>query len=131
MAAQKLLRFRRAHRDLFIEGSYEPLEPDGAQRDHVVAFARRLGDRVAVAVAPRLVSRLFTGAAPLPPPPDAWQDLVVPLPDAFGSATFRHVLTGEPVAPVTVDGRSALRVADLLRHVPIALVAAVPEDSQR
>jgi (1->4)-alpha-D-glucan 1-alpha-D-glucosylmutase len=126
-----LLRFRRAHRDLFIEGSYEPLEPDGAQRDHVVAFARRLGDRVAIAVAPRLVSRLFTGAAPLPPPRDAWQDLVVPLPDAFGSATFRHVLTGEPVAPVTVDGRSALRVADLLRHVPIALVAAVPEDSQR
>src|SRR5690606_8695504 len=52
-----LLRFRRAHRDLFIEGSYEPLEPDGAQRDHVVAFARRLGDRVAIAVAPRLVSR--------------------------------------------------------------------------
>ena len=48
------LRCRRDHAALFASGDYVPLGVIGARRDHVCAFARRLGGIWAVAVVPRL-----------------------------------------------------------------------------
>ena len=36
---QKLLNFRREHRDLFSQGNYVPLLAHGGKEEHVVAFA--------------------------------------------------------------------------------------------
>ena len=97
------LEFRKSQRDLFSRGDYLPLEIRGARADHVVAFARRLGDRWAVAVAPRWTSRLTD-----------WVDTEIVMPQG-APREWRDVLTG--LIP------AGWRVADLLREFPVALLA--------
>jgi (1->4)-alpha-D-glucan 1-alpha-D-glucosylmutase len=71
------LRARRAHPDLFLRGEYIPLDaPPG-----LFAFARRHGDDWAVAVAPRLATRVTT-CGTWPTGPETWGDEVLTLPDA-------------------------------------------------
>ena len=124
-----LLRTRRDFQNLFVGGAYEPLDAAGPQASHIVTFARRHESRVAIAVVPRLVANVFTAAAPHPPPAETWQKAEVLLPEAIGvpGSRYRHVLTGETVTAHDVEGRAALAVADLLRHVPVALV--ISEDA--
>jgi maltooligosyltrehalose synthase len=54
----RVLEARRAHPELFADGSYEPLVVRGPRADHVVAFERRLGDNRAIIIAPRLVGSI-------------------------------------------------------------------------
>jgi (1->4)-alpha-D-glucan 1-alpha-D-glucosylmutase len=49
----KALNFRKAHANLFARGEYIPLETRGAHAAKLCAFARRLEDQWAIAVAPR------------------------------------------------------------------------------
>jgi (1->4)-alpha-D-glucan 1-alpha-D-glucosylmutase len=90
------LHARRERRELFARGEYVPLDtPPG-----VFAFARRLGDEWAVAVAPRFATRITTcGVWPIGT--EAWGDAVLTLPDA------RH---------------TEISLADTLRTLPVALV---------
>ena len=56
------LRLRRAEQALFLEGEYLPLQVEGPDADHVVAFARHLGERRLLCVAPRWwLTRLRNG----------------------------------------------------------------------
>ncbi|HEX2026478.1 MAG TPA: malto-oligosyltrehalose synthase [Nitriliruptorales bacterium] len=105
------LTARNADAELFLAGSYEPLAADGARAQHVVAFARRHGDRWAVAVVPRLTVTLVPGDWPLG---DVWADTTVPLPHTH----CRDALTGRSLR--ADDGR--LRLADALQHLPVALL---------
>jgi (1->4)-alpha-D-glucan 1-alpha-D-glucosylmutase len=99
----RALAFRAGRRDLFARGEYLPIEVRGARARHVVAFARRLDSQWAIAVAPRFTVGL-----------DDWCDteLVVP-PGA--PAQWTDVATGLI--------SESLRLADLLREWPIALLA--------
>ena len=98
------LEFRKSQRELFARGDYLPLEARGACADHVVTFARRLGDRWAVVVAPRWTSRL-----------SGWADTAILLPpDA--PHEWRDALTG--LIP------AGWRLAELLREFPVALLSA-------
>jgi (1->4)-alpha-D-glucan 1-alpha-D-glucosylmutase len=100
------LAFRALHRDLFARGEYIPLEARGPSSNHVVAFARRLDDQWAIAVAPRWSVTLadWSDTELILPPgaPDDWTD----------------ALTG--LVPAT------LRLADLLREFPVALIGRTP-----
>ena len=55
----RTLALRRACPALFAEGSYEPLEVRGAFADRIIAFARRLGDDMVVAIVPRAASQML------------------------------------------------------------------------
>ena len=55
----RALNCRREHPDLFQDGDYLPLHPEGARAEHICAFARRHGDELAVVVAPRLFRKLL------------------------------------------------------------------------
>lgn len=79
---------------------YQPLHAEGAQADHVVAFAR--GERL-VTVVPRLAQSLRGG----------WGETTVTLPD--NDALWRNVFTDE-----THGGRE--RVANLFARFPVALL---------
>src|SRR5262249_39650294 len=68
------LRCRRDHPGLFSAGEYLPAEAAGALRGHVFSFARRRGGDLALAAAPRLVTRLAAGPVDLPLGAVAWQD---------------------------------------------------------
>jgi (1->4)-alpha-D-glucan 1-alpha-D-glucosylmutase len=73
------LRARRDDPELFVDGDYLPLAVVGANAAHVLAFARRFGDRWAIAIVPRLTTQLCR--PPLfPVGPDVWGDTAVVLP---------------------------------------------------
>lgn len=42
---RKALNFRKEHKHLFLEGDYQPLEVQGPQQDHVIAYLRTFGDQ--------------------------------------------------------------------------------------
>jgi len=123
------LRLRRRRRGLFVQGSYVPLDTTGAHGGNLVAFARRHGPAVAIAVVPRLGSRLFGAQAPRPPAADAWQDTAIDIPAPLDTVTFTHAWTGETIVCERDGNRAWLRASDLFRHVPAALLVAGPEEA--
>jgi len=123
------LRLRRDHRELFLHGDYVPLPASGDRASHVVAFARRHAARAVIAIAPRLVTGLFGAQAPLPPAAEAWLDLTIALPDPLHALDYRHAFTGERVVLDTTGGTATLRTADVLRHVPTALLIGTAKET--
>src|SRR5690606_14574583 len=77
--ARVLLAFRRAHRALFRDGDYVPLETRGRFAENVVAYARRHEGEAVMVVVPRLSARLGC-----PPLGVVWDDTTVVLPDGGG-----------------------------------------------
>jgi (1->4)-alpha-D-glucan 1-alpha-D-glucosylmutase len=75
---RRLLRFRRDNAEFFQNGNYRPLTLTGQHADCCIAFARELGGKSIVVLAPRLSSRVG-----FPPIGDAWRDTAVQLPEGF------------------------------------------------
>jgi (1->4)-alpha-D-glucan 1-alpha-D-glucosylmutase len=100
----RALDFRKSQRDLFARGEYVPLETRGACADHAIAFARRLEERWAVAVAQRWTHNL-----------QDWADTEIVLP-LNAPREWRDVLTG--LIP------AGWRMGELLKEFPVALLSA-------
>ncbi len=120
-ATYKALNFRRANKDLFLEGDYIPLEVTGSRKDHVCAFARRRGKEWALIAVPRLMTRLV-GAGGFPLGSRVWGTGVAVLPSQAPKA-WRNVFTDEAVTVSVEDGRRMLPLRKLFRDFPIALLA--------
>ncbi len=122
-ATTALLRFRRARRDLFERGGYEPVLGDGARKDHLFAFARILGDEHLIVAVPRLVATLLPDSGVPPLGESIWGEtqLVVP---STGRAEYRNVFTDQCVAIHHEDGRATIRAGDVFELFPIALLEA-------
>jgi len=118
-----LLAFRRRERAIFSRGEYLPLAVEGAQGDHVVAFARRWRGRAAITVTGRFFARLGGKLARISPA--AWADAVVHLPADLSNGTLTDVLSG---AEIRVDGTS-IPVTGLFETMPFAVL--VGEATQR
>lgn len=113
---QRLLHTRRAHATLFGRGGYLPLEVRGAHARHLVAFARRDGESIAITIAPRLlVSRLDAHGRPTD-----WEDTEIVLPGALGRGDLRSILMDEEV-PIPGDNGS-IAAASVLSEFPLALL---------
>jgi len=96
-----LLRHRQHHETLYATGDYQPLLASGARADDLCAYARtRNGDRLLVAA----VRRGYRNEGSR-----AWEDTVLPLPEALRKSSWHELLTGrvismegETVAPDTL-----------------------------
>jgi (1->4)-alpha-D-glucan 1-alpha-D-glucosylmutase len=55
------LKFRKQHAALFLKGDFLPMQVEGAQRECVIAFARRYRGDWSLIVVPRLTTRLTDG----------------------------------------------------------------------
>jgi (1->4)-alpha-D-glucan 1-alpha-D-glucosylmutase len=119
---RRALAVRRAAAALFRDGEHAPVSVEGAAASHVCAFARRLGDRVVLAVAPRLTARLTGGGRELPLGPGVWRDTVLALPDGIARQGYRDAFTGAILEPGEREGGRALRLADVLAGFPVALL---------
>jgi (1->4)-alpha-D-glucan 1-alpha-D-glucosylmutase len=118
---RQLLRTRCDDPELFLEGSYAALDAGGTAARHVIAFARSHAGRTAIAVAPRLARTLAGGVAP--PIGDLWADTRVFLPEPlFEVNRWTCVVTGNSVDVPRGAAATGLPVADLLRHLPVALL---------
>lgn len=112
----RLLSLRKRWPELFRDGSYEPLEVQGARARHVIAFMRRHEGRVLVVIVARWFAllddrgrgrRLPLGAA-------AWGDTRVRLPSGLGNASMEDQLTGARHAPTG----EWIALASVLRSFP-------------
>lgn len=113
------LKARATYRELFLEGDYLQLEVRGPYAHHLVAFARRQGSQVAVAIAPRFLTTLIQpGEDPLGEA--IWQETSVYLP-TDAALTWTNVITEQPLKINRV-----LPIGDALAQFPVALLIGQP-----
>jgi (1->4)-alpha-D-glucan 1-alpha-D-glucosylmutase len=124
------LRLRRAHPDLFLEGSYVPLETEVTVAGSAVGFARIHGSHAALFIGPRLCARLLQPADPVhgdahaPLGADRWKTSRVMLPQELAGRTFRHAISGAELRPTTASGTAWIFLGQIFEHVPVGLLLA-------
>jgi (1->4)-alpha-D-glucan 1-alpha-D-glucosylmutase len=123
------LNFRRKHEALFRDGEYLPLRVSGKHAAHVLAYARKLRDDIAIIAVPRLCARLLGGRDWLPLGPQVWADTRVELPRKLVSGGFQNLMDGCAVTVANNMGQQALPVADLLLRWPCALLVSQADRS--
>jgi (1->4)-alpha-D-glucan 1-alpha-D-glucosylmutase len=111
LITRKLLQLRHEYPDLFVHGSYEPLQAEGAFAEHVIAFRRHHENRSIMVIVPRLSSALGW-----PPIGDHWRDTCI---RDTGMRECRDGFTGEELAL-----HSPLNVSDALRNFPVAVLVS-------
>jgi (1->4)-alpha-D-glucan 1-alpha-D-glucosylmutase len=120
----RALRLRRDRPDLFAGGAYVPVAATGRHAPSVVAAARRRGGAWALAVVPRLTTRLV-GPDRWPVGPNVWGRTALALPRGAPSS-WRDALTGDEVGTARSGG--IVPVASALRRFPVALLVADRRD---
>jgi (1->4)-alpha-D-glucan 1-alpha-D-glucosylmutase len=122
----RTLALRRATPPLFAEGHYVPIHVTGAQAGHVLAFARKLDNLVAITIVGRCLARLLPGDDSLVVPATAWQDTRIELPNGVLTGPMRDHLTGA-IPPLEDNG---FAVASLLSALPVALLTTEESAAQ-
>ena len=112
------LRLRRERRELFHAGSYTPLAPTGARREHLVAFAREHQGHAVIVAVPRL-SLTLAGGALRAPLGELWDNTELPMPAAAGGSVD-NVFTGETL---NLSPNRTLLCREIFAHFPLALLA--------
>lgn len=116
------LQARRRLRPCFENGSYEALGATGAGGEHIIAFKRSHGDQEVIVIAPRLLRTLSQGAKSLPHAQTLWKDTVLEVREGGAGTTFRNLITGETVNLRARQGRGEVRLAEVLKTFPVALL---------
>ena len=111
----QLLQARKSHRELFLQGDYQPLNVTGTFADHLIAFARTHAGKTAIALAPRFLSQVVKPGERAVGK-DVWQDTQVALPSGM-PAVWQNVITSEQVS----SDRNLL-VGAAFQHFPVALL---------
>jgi (1->4)-alpha-D-glucan 1-alpha-D-glucosylmutase len=125
---RQLLRARRADPALFLEGSYSPVQATGALGRHLVGFARAHAGSHAVGFGGRL-SRSLTGGTTAAIG-DVWRDTRVFLPEPLADVRrWTCVVSGNSVDVPRDAAATGLRVADVLHHLPVALLVRADRPS--
>ena len=120
--AWRCLALRCERPRLFSGAAYVPLRVTGERSRHVVAFARRAGDEVLIAVAGRFFASLGLEPGSAPLGDAAWGDCALELAFLPPETQLRDALA--PGKPRRSGG--SLRVGDALRHLPVALLHFAP-----
>jgi maltooligosyltrehalose synthase len=118
LVTARLLRLRRAEPALFNGRSYRPLPAGGARARHVFGFARCEGGRRLLVATARCPARLEAPAGALPLGA-AFGDAKLELPEAWGAAGWRDVLSG---LRHEAGGGGALSAASLFAVLPVAVL---------
>jgi (1->4)-alpha-D-glucan 1-alpha-D-glucosylmutase len=120
----KALSFRRANAGLYLEGDYLPVEVAGPKQDSLCVFSRQREDAWAITVAPRLTTRLVSGAR-VPTGARVWGETSLLLPEA-APARWRNVLTEEILQASGRGARRSLAVGDILQRFPLTILSSIP-----
>ncbi|HET7299302.1 MAG TPA: hypothetical protein VFJ01_01475, partial [Oleiagrimonas sp.] len=119
----RLLDLRQRQPDLFLRGSYVPVEVKGAHARHVIAFLRCHQDQRLLLVVPRCPWRLL-GRRSLPCiAAHRWQDTVIVLPDNMKAEHFVALGSGNTVS----SGNGTLSLSRCLDGVPVDVL--IPSDT--
>jgi (1->4)-alpha-D-glucan 1-alpha-D-glucosylmutase len=116
------LRFRRAHRDLFTQGSYSGLAAEGNRARHVVAFSRSLEDQTLIAATGRFFLRLCNSHHK--PIGEVWGNTAVTLPKHTEQTSFRDIFTGQTITGEQRESGLSLPLNKVFAHCPVALLVS-------
>jgi len=118
------LRLREKEPDLVLRGSYRPLNVEGPNADHLIAFAREHHGKILLTIAMRWFTTLLSGPTALADLRGKFQQTFVEVPEGKASSAkpmrFSNVLTGVTVNAEVVNGMTRLSVADSLNSLPAA-----------
>lgn len=120
----KMLHARRRDPELFLEGSYRPLDAAWEAAENMTGFVRSLPGRdLLVVVSSRF--RDVLEKETLCVPEKRHDGRVLPLPEPVGKDGWVHLLTGKKVR-----GGSVLPLGEVMRQAPLAVLYRT-EDSKR
>lgn len=111
----KILEARNKNLEVFQNGDYLPLEVVGKFKDHIVAFARKYENKVAITVAPRLLTSLV-GQGEYPLGEQVWHDTQLKLPQEMPSGWQ------DAIASQAIQANGTLLVGEVLKYFPVALL---------
>jgi (1->4)-alpha-D-glucan 1-alpha-D-glucosylmutase len=121
----RCLGLRREHPDLFSSGEYVPLTATGAAAEHVISFARRLGDECVIAVVPRHYQRLNRrtnrGRSKNGPPKADWGDTQIRLPGDFANR-WHCELSDKYFDAADCGAERSLFVGELFEAFPVCVL---------
>jgi (1->4)-alpha-D-glucan 1-alpha-D-glucosylmutase len=111
----RALNFRRDHQELFQRGEYTALHVTRGREEHVVAFARRLGEEAAIVAVPRFTYTLMKGKeeAPLGA---VWGDSALVLPPGLAGRRIHNIFTGE-----RFEAGESILCREIFAGFPVAL----------
>lgn len=116
----KALQERRQHPEVFTEGEYLPISPEGKQQESLLSFARKLEDEWYLVVVPKQVV-LLCEPGEFPLGKDVWKDAKLPLPEN-APKKWVNIYTGGKLT-----GKDALDVAEVLASFPVALLRGISQ----
>jgi (1->4)-alpha-D-glucan 1-alpha-D-glucosylmutase len=113
-AIARILEARSQAIELFQTGTYQPLKVGGKFSENIIGFARSQGNQVAIALAPRFLTRVIPPE--ILPLGEVWQDTHLELPSGH-SGLWQDAISGQ-----SLHTEGHLSVAQTLTHFPIALL---------
>jgi (1->4)-alpha-D-glucan 1-alpha-D-glucosylmutase len=111
------LHARREYRELFELGDYVPLQVAGEHERHVVAYARTIGQQMAVVATPRFAYSMLGGEERMPVG-EAWGTTEIVLPPAPPGPPLKNLLSGE----ILPAGQPTLLCRDVFASFPLGLL---------
>lgn len=107
------LHGRRMHADVFEQGRYVPLEAEGPEARHLLAFARLHGAHMVMVAVPRLVAIRSAEAMA-----SIWDETWVMMPPEWGALQLQNVLTGRSIIPDRKGERYMVRASEVFAACP-------------
>jgi (1->4)-alpha-D-glucan 1-alpha-D-glucosylmutase len=96
----------------------------GARAGHLLAFARRQQQQLAIVLAPRLYRRIAQGETTLPLGAGLWADTHIELPTELAGTALINVFDGAAIPVHASADRCSLRAADAFANFPVALLTS-------
>ncbi len=119
----QLLQERKGQADLFAYGDYIPLQAEGTYRDHVLAYARKLGKTVYIVALP-LHTASLSKEQNKQIEKWVWKDTQIKLPWAL--TALKHVLEDR-----LMQTKQSIPLKELFKYFPVALVKAEVDVQKR
>ncbi|MGR8979314.1 MAG: malto-oligosyltrehalose synthase [Gammaproteobacteria bacterium] len=116
------LRFRHQFAALFRDGGYVKINIHGTGADHLLAFARKDQDHMAIVVVPRLMFGLLNNEQNSPVE-DVWTDTWLEL-EADAPERYRELFSLCLVAAETIDDQRVLFARTFFQSFPFALLSS-------
>ncbi|MCF8107237.1 MAG: malto-oligosyltrehalose synthase [Desulfohalobiaceae bacterium] len=111
----RALQVRNSLQQVFAEGEYVPLSTRGEFKNHVLAFARTLGEQWVISLVPRFLTTLIEHDQ-VPIGREIWKDTCLVLPKE-APGRWREGLTGK-----SLEGEQSLFVGEILERFPVGLL---------
>lgn len=115
----KALNFRKAHKDLFLEGEYTPLQISGKQKEHIVAFLRKTPEKTVIVIALRFFSTLLSDPLKWAIPPSLWEDTQIHVPSDYLGKEWIDLFTEKKVGIYPEVKHGIIKPEALFEHFPV------------